>query len=455
MPQQKSKSPQPVLPGYEDLFQNQARLPALGSASPLCGNSRANATRKARPQMDIRQQRGLEIAALHRINRKGEIYIVPSQSNNGQYKVKLGPDDCNCLDFQSNKTKCKHVFAVEYMLQRENGKAAPLPEGVVPLRAKNYTQNWPSYRLAQINEKAKLQQLLYELCSGIDEPIQTMGRSRIPMADMIFSAAYKVYSQLSSRRFMTDLREAHARRYISKLPCYNTVNNYIEMEELTPYLQWLIIQSSLPLKAVETDFAADASGFSTCQYVRWYDEKYGKEQSEKDWVKAHIMCGLKTNIITAAEVSGAFGSDHNYFAPLFNETAKRFNVREVSGDKAFSSYANLRLVESKGATPYIDFKDNAVGTSKCEVWNRMYHYYNLHRAEFMSHYHKRPNVESTFSMVKAKFGGFIRAKLPAAQTNEVLLKILCHNVCCLIQSTFELGITVEFWPEQERAAVFG
>jgi transposase len=234
------------------------------------------------------------------------------------------------------------------------------------------------------------------------------------------------------------------------------VNNYIVMEELTPYLQWLIIQSSLPLKAVETEFAVDSSGFSTCQYVRWFDEKYGKEQSEKDWVKAHICTGVKTNIVTAAEIGGAFSADHSYFAPLFNETAKRFNVKEVSADKAYSSYANLRLVDKQGAVPYIDFKEGSTDTGGCEIWNKMYHYYSLHRAEFMAHYHKRSNVETTFSMVKAKFSGAIRSKLPAAQTNEVLLKILCHNICCLIQSTYELNVSVEFWPEQtEGRALFG
>jgi transposase len=444
MSQQNKESSQLVLPGCED-FVNQARLAALGSANSLCSNRRATATPKARRTMDLREQKGLEIAALSKISRKGDFYFVPSQSGKGRYKVRLGPDECACPDFQSNKAKCKHIYAVEFMLQRENGKASPLPDGVVPLRAKNYTQNWPAYRLAQINEKSKLQQLLFELCTGIDEPIQTMGRTRIPMADMIFSSAYKVYSQVSSRRFMSDLKEAYARRYISKLPCYNTVNNYIVMEELTPYLQWLIIQSSLPLKAVESDFAVDSSGFSTCQYVRWFDEKYGKEQSEKDWVKAHIMCGVTTNIVTAAEIGGAFSADHSYFAPLFNETAKRFNVREVSADKAYSSYANLRLVDKKKAVPYIDFKDGSTDTGKCEIWNKMYHYYSLRRGEFMAHYHKRSNVETTFSMVKAKFGGAIRSKLPAAQTNEVLLKLLCHNICCLIQSTYELGVTVEFW----------
>jgi hypothetical protein len=33
--------------------------------------------------------------------------------------------------------------------------------------------------------------------------------------------------------------------------------------------------------------------------------------------------------------------------------------------------------------------------------------------------------------------------------NEALCKILCHNLCCLIQSTFELGISATFWGKDE------
>ena len=43
-------------------------------------------------------------------------------------------------------------------------------------------------------------------------------------------------------------------------------------------------------------------------------------------------------------------------------------------------------------------------------------------------------------MVKAKFGASVRAKTPVAQVDEVLVKILCHNIVVLIQSMFELGI---------------
>lgn len=65
----------------------------------------------------------------------------------------------------------------------------------------------------------------------------------------------------------------------------------------------------------------------------------------------------------------------------------------------------------------------------------------------MRHYHKRSNVESTFAMIKAKFGEQVRSKTWTAQTNEVLCKILCHNICCVIQSMYELEIKPEFWAE--------
>ncbi|MBI3744705.1 MAG: hypothetical protein HY261_10550 [Chloroflexi bacterium] len=78
------------------------------------------------------------------------------------------------------------------------------------------------------------------------------------------------------------------------------------------------------------------------------------------------------------------------------------------------------------------------------LWNRAYHYYSLNRAEFLEHYHKRSNAETVFSMVKTKFGGSVRAKTPTAQVNEVLTKVLAHNICCLIQSWYELGIEATF-----------
>ena len=74
----------------------------------------------------------------------------------------------------------------------------------------------------------------------------------------------------------------------------------------------------------------------------------------------------------------------------------------------------------------------------------MLQFYLYNQEEFNRHYHKRSNVESTFSMIKARFGARLRSKTERAQINEALLKVLAHNICVVIQSIHELGIEVEF-----------
>jgi transposase len=315
---------------------------------------------------------------------------------------------------------------------------------------KTYPQQWPAYNQAQTNEKARLQSLLFELCAGIQEPIQTFGRPRLPFAEMIFAAVFKVYSTVSGRRFISDLREAHQRGYISKTPHFNSISNYLELESMTPYLKQLIGESSLPLKAIETDFAADSSGFATGQFSRWFDAKYGEPMKQHDWLKVHLMCGVKTNIVTSVEVSGAHANDSPYLKPLLETTSRNgFQVKEVSADKGYDSFNNRCLVLVKGGIPYIPFREGEKNkpnpSDKGELWKRMYHFYKFNEAEFKQHYHKRSNVETVFSMIKAKFSERLRSKTHTAQVNEVLCKILCHNVCCLIQSIYELDLEPTFW----------
>jgi hypothetical protein len=63
----------------------------------------------------------------------------------------------------------------------------------------------------------------------------------------------------------------------------------------------------------------------------------------------------------------------------------------------------------------------------------------------MEHYFLRNNVEATFRSIKAKFGGWVRSKTTRGQFNEAICKVLCHNICVLIQSTYELGIDPTSW----------
>ena len=75
---------------------------------------------------------------------------------------------------------------------------------------------------------------------------------------------------------------------------------------------------------------------------------------------------------------------------------------------------------------------------------QMYHYFLWRRDEFLESYHKRSNVESTFSMMKRKFGDSLRSKTDTAMVNESLSKILAHNISVLIHEIHELGIEPTF-----------
>src|SRR6266481_5880055 len=215
--------------------------------------------------MEPRQERGLAIANRCYIGQERGFWLVPSQSGQGRYRV-LDSDNptCNCPDYETRGTKCKHIFAVEYIVEfRKNSDGLQMMREtlqVTETRRPSYPQNWPAYNAAQTNEKQQFQSLLHDLSSGLAEPQQAKGRPRIPLADAVFAATFKIYSTFSGRRFMSDLRDAQSKGFIQKVPHYNSIFNYLENPELTPILTDLITRSALPLKAVETEFAVDSTG---------------------------------------------------------------------------------------------------------------------------------------------------------------------------------------------------
>ncbi len=400
-------------------------------------------------KMDLRELKALEIAARSRIVWDGSAWRVPSQSSAAVYRVTLSPPSCECEDFSLRQQDCKHIIAARLAGERDGRAKAPVIDTSEIPRRPTYRQDWPAYNLAQREEKRRFQALLTDLCAGLPEPERDgRGRKPIPMPDRLFAACLKVYGTLSSRRSGTDLDDAYEDGHLSRRLHPNKVNTILEDPALLPHLHTLIAKSSLPLRAVESDFAVDSSGFSVSKFVRWYDEKYGRERSGKDWVKVHVACGVRTNVITAAAVYGRDANDCPILPELIKKTAENFTVREVSADKGYLSAENVEAVVQAGGEAFIAPKVTTTGAAG-GLFERMVHYYLYRREEFLSHYHKRSNVESTFSMIKRKLGDNVRSRTDAAKVNEVLAKVVCHNLCCVIMSQCELGIDGTLW-ENER-----
>jgi transposase len=405
--------------------------------------------------MEAREVKALEMTGDPRIMFSGGVWTVPSQTNPSlRYKVnpsQLNPS-CECASWELNRQPCKHIRAVRHLLDRQITGEAPLPVPPRPPRP-TYGQQWSEYNAAQSHEKDHFQELLADLCSGIPEPPSKGGlkggRPPILLRDAVFASVFKVYSTFSARRFSSDLREAANRGHITRELSFNAAWKTLQKPAVTPILHELIRRSSLPLRSVEVDFAVDSTGFGTSKFERWYDEKYGVTRQQVEWVKLHCVVGVKTNVVTAAFIGDKNAADCPQLAELLKATAENFSVREVSGDKAYLSADNLALVDGLGAAPYIPFRINSV-LGNTPLWDRMFHYFNMRRDEFLQHYHKRSNVESSFSAVKRLFGDAVRSRTKTAMVNEVLAKLISYNLTCVIHEWYELGIDPSDWGMKAR-----
>ena len=97
--------------------------------------------------MNARQQRGLVIAATCTIEKQARNrYLVPSQSKKGtRYVVEPTYPCCDCPDFEEHGETCKHLFAVQYVIERDKNAdgSTTVTETLTVVKKKTYKQDWP------------------------------------------------------------------------------------------------------------------------------------------------------------------------------------------------------------------------------------------------------------------------------------------------------------------------
>jgi transposase len=405
--------------------------------------------------VDAREQRGIIIAAMCRVERKADgTFLVPSQSlAEKRYEVRLdGEGTCTCPDHSESGFCCKHIRAVRIVVRRETNMDGSITEtkSITFEEKKIFSQDWPAYDRAQKTERKRVQVLLADLCKNLPEferPPGKTGPKPHSVKDSVFSMCLKVYGGLSGRRTQCDLDDAFAAGYLERpMPCIKVATCF-ENPAYKPILTDLVAKSALPLVPVETNFAVDSTGFSSSRFETWWDHKYGVNRRKCMWVKVHCVVGTKTNVVTAVRILDKDANDCPQFVPLMQTTRERFDVKEVAGDSAYLSVENVEDTVKHDGTPFILPKSNTTG-GVGGLFEKMFHYFQFRKDEFMEHYHRRSNIEATWSALKRKFGDSVRSRTDAAMVNECLCKLLCFNLTCVIQEQEVLGIAPVFWPEE-------
>lgn len=310
--------------------------------------------------------------------------------------------------------------------------------------------SWHNYNESQTKEKALFVNLLKDLCDLIEEPKHQRGRKPHSMKDIVYSLCLKQYLNTSSRRVYSDLKMAKEIGHISKAVSFNSLLESMEKPELNSILKELIEMSAMPLKQIEADFAIDATGFATSRYKTYFDARWGNSQGKKvrSFRKCHAVCGVKTNIITSIEVTQGYVNDTTQFPQLASDTNRNFKIRNFLADRAYQSKKNLNIIRDMGGTAIIPFKKNQTGKCRSKgdsfTYRKLFNFFQQHKEEFYQIYHQRSNIESCFSMIKRKFGNNIKCKKEISQDNEILARVLVHNICVLIQEIFLNKIYINF-----------
>jgi len=74
----------------------------------------------------------------------------------------------------------------------------------------------------------------------------------------------------------------------------------------------------------------------------------------------------------------------------------------------------------------------------------MFLFFTYHREEFDEHYRDRVQVEIAYASIKQKIAETIMSRNFDAQVNELLCKLIVHNITMLIQTMFAIGKLPDF-----------
>src|ERR1044071_8938368 len=112
-------------------------------------------------EMSERKQKALVIAAVSKLTKKGDKWHVPSASGYAPYYV-VDPNPrsphCTCPDFEKRQERCKHIYAVEIVIERESNTTTTTVGNTTTTTTTEtvkirYNQMWRQYNQAATNEK--------------------------------------------------------------------------------------------------------------------------------------------------------------------------------------------------------------------------------------------------------------------------------------------------------------
>lgn len=413
---------------------------------------------------DPRQRRATALLqdkrkAIRRIVR--QTFFVPSETHSGGYVVDLDAQSCTCPDFETwGKTgthRCKHIRCATMFVQLPNRSDNLVttkrrgPRGGRGERTPDARKGqWGLYNDMAIDRHRAIPQLLHEVIQAVpvpEQPASKRGAKPVDPHAVVYMGALKMLYKMSARNLVASMDHAVARSFIAEPFHYTTLQRELANPALTPLIRRAIDIAAAPLAWIEDKIIMDATGFSTCNHARWFDEKWGTPKKKRLWIKLHAATGFHTKVVMAARVTERYVPDGSMAPVLIDDAlANGFLPTKGFADAAYLDQAVIRKFLHHNILPFIDFRSNTTGTSSQELHD-LYERFRGGEKKYMAEYHARSIGETAFWMIKQNTGPALFSKGivdekgdvidAVSQYNEVYLKCLVHNCWCLVGARHE------------------
>ncbi len=220
-----------------------------------------------------------------------------------------------------------------------------------------------------------------------------------------------------------------------------SVAHHLDDPALPPLLKGLVEERARPLAETETRFAAGSVVFGGAAYNHRLEPWQPYATRHAGSVRAHLVCGVRTGVVAAVEVSATDINCSPFLPKLLQTTAEHFpRAQELAAGRAYLSRRNFQAAWELGVDLYIPFKPNSRpsghhGRRRCWAWDEALRRYRHDHEEFMERYHRSHSIiEDVADTIEDRTGTCLHAKTEPGRFNEVLLKVLAHNTCVLAEA---------------------
>lgn len=173
----------------------------------------------------------------------------------------------------------------------------------------------------------------------------------------------------------------------------------------------------------------DATGLETRHASRYYEWRRGDSRRvQRGWPKLTLVCETASYLLAGAVVSPGPSQDSPQFAAAVGQSAAHLLIDRLLADAGYDAEHNHRLArEEFGIRSTII----ALNKRRWRRWPKGRYRRQLRRRFPARLYGRRWHIESAISQMKRKLGAELRSTSERSQTEEILWKVLTHDLALL------------------------